>query len=332
VNGSRGPPEVSFFRQAALAASRWREALFGPFGAEERTDAYRLVHGEGDGLGGLVVDAYAGFLVLQVVTESRLEWATLLEEELMEVLRPRGTVRKLRYAKVSRGRVPEEQVHGEKPPEVLLVREEGMPFEVELLGGFHTGLFTDMREERLRLRRLARGRRVLNAFAYTGTLSVAAAVGGAKEVTSVDVVAKVLERAKRNFRLSGIQPEAHRFARMEILEFLRMARRRGFTYDAVILDPPTFATFKSGRWSLKTGYPELLELALSVLDRDGLIWAAANSEGLSGEHFEKLLARGLKRSGRAARTIAIGGLPPDYPTPASRPQARSLKVHVLEVL
>jgi 23S rRNA (cytosine1962-C5)-methyltransferase len=325
------PLDPALVRERVASASRLREALFGPFGGEAVTDVYRLIHGAGDGLEGFLVDAYAGYIVLQVERPGLLGSAPLLEEALAALLSPRGIVRKLRYRKEERGRVAGEVIRGEEPPAALQVREEGIPFEVELRGGFHTGFFSDMREERLRLRRLARGRRVLNTFAYTGAFSVAAAAGGAARVTSVDVVAKALERAKRNFRLAGLDPGAHHFARLEVLEYLRLARRRGWLFDAIVLDPPTFASFKSGRWSVKD-YPELLRRALAVLAREGLLWAAANTEGLPPGRLEAQIAAALDECGRQARTLAIGGLPPDYPTPADAPEKRYLKVHVLQVL
>jgi 23S rRNA (cytosine1962-C5)-methyltransferase len=218
---------------------------------------------------------------------------------------------------------------GSAPPAALTVLEEGIPFEVEIVEGLHTGLFTDMREERVRLRRLARGRKVLNTFAYTGAFSVAAAAGGAAEVTSVDVVPKALERAKRNFRLAGLDPDLHRFARMDVLEFLRMAARRGWRFDAIVLDPPTFARFKGGTWSLRSAYGELVRLALAVLAPGGILWAAANTESIPAERFEKAVAGSFEDAGRAGSLLAVGGLPPDYPTPLASPRARYLKVHVI---
>lgn len=321
------------FIEKVRSAAQLREVLFGPFSCEKDTNAYRLVNGEGDGLEGFTVDAYAGFLVVQVLGEGALPSAPLLEEALEEVLRPRGLkgmVRKLRHRQEERGRVPGDALRGEKPPGALTVLENGIPFEVELLGGLHTGLFTDMREEHARLRHLARGRRVLNTFAYTGAFSVAAALGGAVEVTSVDVVAKVLERAKRNFRHSGLDPGVHRFARMEVLEYLRMAKRRGWSFEAVVLDPPTYASFKSGSWSARTGYPDLLRLALGVLAPEGLLWAAVNTESMPPERLEQQVAAAFEKEGRKARILATGGLPADYPTPAEKSSARYLKVFVLQ--
>jgi len=310
-------------------ALRLRASLFGAFRREDETNAYRLLNAEGDDAGGFLADAYAGHVVVNVLSEQALDEAPALEAALVTALHPDGVVRKLRYKSTERGRVSGSVVAGAVPPGPIRVLHAGMPFEVDLLDGFHTGLFTDMRDEHTRMRRLARGRRVLNTFAYTGAFSVAAALGGATSVTSVDVVAKVLERAKRNFELSGIDPSAHHFARMDVLEYLALAKRRRWSFDAIVLDPPTFAVFKGGRWSAKAQYPRLLELAIDVLAPDGLLWAAANTESTTPERFERQIADAFRSARRSAKVLAAGGLPGDYPTPAEDPGARYLKVYVL---
>ncbi len=329
--GGRSEPDPASARRRVECALSWREALFGAFGREPHTSAYRLLNSEGDGFPGIVVDAYAGFLIVQVAEPSRLAQAAELEEILQQTLRPRGIVRKLRYARPQRGRVEQEVARGEAPPTALRVLEEDLPLEVDLLGGMHTGLFTDMRQERLRLRRLSKGRTVLNTFAYTGAFSVAAAAGGAAQVTSVDVVAGALERARRNFLAAGLDPQAHRFACMEVLEYLKMAARRGWRFGAVVLDPPTFATFRSGRWSARAGYPALLARALPLVESGGLLWVAANTESITDAQMERIISEAVRRAGCGARLVALGGLPPDYPTPLHRPASRYLKVHVLQV-
>jgi len=325
------PPPAAHLPELVRAAGRWRAALFGPFGLEPDTDAYRLVNDAGDGLPGLSVDAYAGHLVVQVARPEALALLPGLEEALQEQLRPHSMVRKLRYTRDGRGHLDEAPVAGAAPPELLQVREHGLRFEVALLDGLHTGLFTDMRDERARLRTLARDRRVLNTFAYTGSFSVAAAAGGAAQVTSVDLVPGALERAQRNFAANGFDPSAHRLARMEVLEYLRMAHRRGWRFDMIVLDPPTFASFDSGRWSAKREYPELLSLALRVLDPGGLLWVAVNTEGIPAAQMERNIAGAAEAEGRAARMLALGGLPPDYPTPVGRPDLRYLKVWVIQL-
>lgn len=321
------PPSLDSLQRAI----QLRAALFGAFRRENAVNAYRLLNAGGDDARGFLVDVYAGYLVVHVLDESALPGAGALEKSLAQALEPIGIIRKLRYQTTERGRVCDEVVLGREPPRPLQVLHGGMSLEVDLLDGFHTGLFTDMRDEHLRMRQLAAGRRVLNTFAYTGVFSVAAALGGAAQVTTVDVVAKVLDRAKRNFQCSGLDPASHHFARMEVLEYLALAKRRQWEFDAVVLDPPTFATFKGGRWSAKTDYPHLLDAAVKVVAPGGLLWAAANTESTPADRLERQIAAALRTARRSAKLLAVGGLPVDYPTPADEPQARYLKVYVLSL-
>jgi len=233
----------------------------------------------------------------------------------------------MRPKKVQPGKVKQETI-GKEPPEKLVVEEHGVPHEVHLLGGLNVGLFTDMREHRRNLGRFTRGRRVLNTFAYTGSLSVAAARGGASEVTSVDLSTGVLKWAMENFRLSGIEPAEprYRFVGNDVIRFLKEERARKAEYDLVILDPPTYSAARAAGWSMKNDYPDLIALAAELLPRggQGILWVSSNV------HRSRALLRhieeGLAKSRRQARVLETGGLPPDYPTPLEYPEARYLEV------
>ncbi len=323
-------------------------ALRSPLIREQETNAYRIIHGPGDGLSGISVDAWGEFLVLEAYGCGPARWAGAIEKALVQRIRPRGIIEKLVLEKLEssgsslisksrhsappreRGKVREKVAHGESPPETLVVTENGIPFSVRLLGARHEGLFTDMREERRRLGQLAASRRVLNGFAYTGSFSVAAVRGGALETTSVDIVGKVLEWAKENFRLSGIDPGRHHFARMDMQEYLKLARKRRWTFDVVILDPPTFATTKDSRWSLHRDYPALIQSALSVLAPRGYLWVCANAAGASSKEVDQWIAAGSSRARRTLRVVVRAGQPIDYPAPAGFPRYHYLKVRVLQ--
>jgi 23S rRNA (cytosine1962-C5)-methyltransferase len=185
-----------------------------------------------------------------------------------------------------------------------------------------------MREHRRGIGRFVRGRRVLNTFAYTGAISVAAALAGAREVTSVDLSSGVLKWAKENFRLSGLDPEsaAYRFEARDVLRFVRQETERQTTYDAIILDPPTYSAARASAWSMKKDYPELIALAAGLLpsDQEGFLWISANVH--RSRALMRMIEEGIRRSGRTARILEVGGLPPDYPTPLEYPEARYLQV------
>ncbi len=318
-----------FCRKIAASIERRRELSSG-----SPTDAFRLLHGDGDGLSGLAIDCWGRYLTIQVFGTGPWRWVEPIAEALKQLLEPRGMVAKLIPADearsgAGRGKVAEEIVLGDAPPEVLTVHEDGIPFSVRLRGSRHAGLFTDMRDERRRLAAIASGRRVLNLFAYTGAFSVVAARAGAAEVVTVDVVAKVLDWAKENFRLSGLDPAAYRFARMDAIEYLALAKKKGWSFGAVILDPPTFAAAGKTRWSLRRDYPRLLRAAVEVLAPGGHLWVCANTSALGDAEVDGWIAAARQASKRRLHAIARAGQPVDYPAPEGFPRYRYLKIRVL---
>jgi 23S rRNA (cytosine1962-C5)-methyltransferase len=239
-----------------------------------------------------------------------------------------GVVLKLRSRESAQGPIQQEII-GSAPPESLIVKEEGVPFEVHLLSGLNVGLFTDMREHRSLLGRFVRGRTVLNTFSYTGALSVAAARGGAHRVTSVDLAAGVHEWAKANFELSGIDAATHRFETGEVSAYLKKAAREGETFDVIIVDPPTYSAARAGAWSMRKDYPELIGRATALLPSGGLLWLSANSRELAA--LPEIAKGAFARAKRAAQVLSIGSLPVDYPTLPAQPEDRYLQVCLFRV-
>src|SRR4029077_3399967 len=228
-------------------------------GLADAESAYRLINAEGDGLSGLTADVYGPFAVVTASRRGRANHARALATAVLAALAKnalplRGVVLKVRLK--AQGTSPErvkDLVLGEEPPSKLIVREGGVPYEVHLRGGINVGLFSDMRDHRAGLARFVRDRRVLNTFAYTGALSLAAARAGAASVTSVDLAAGPLAWARENFRLSGLDPEAPRFRweTSDVFRFLAAERERGASYDVIILDPPTVSGARATSWAQK---------------------------------------------------------------------------------
>lgn len=321
--------DLFFFRRRVAQALALRTAL----GLVDGESAYRLINQEGDQLSGFVADVYGRFVVLYVYSKGLINLGRILAEAIQQTATPRGIVLKVRpKGGPAPGKVKQE-VLGEEPPEKLIVREYGVPYEVHLLSGINAGLFTDMREHRRGLARFTAGRRVLNTFAYTGAHSVAAAHAGATSVTSVDLSSGVLKWAKENFRLSGIDPEdpRWRFETNDVIRFMKEEKSRGATYDTIILDPPTYSAARAAGWSMKNDYPDLIALSAELLPRDGpgFLWASANVHRARGllKHVEE----GMAKTRRQVKVLEMGGLPPDYPTPLEYPEARYLEVCYLEV-
>lgn len=326
--------DAAFFRGEARRALSLRRTL----GLADGVSAYRLVNGEGDGLSGLSADVYGPFGVVTALSRGLLGHARLLGEATMVVfaeagLPLRGVVLKVRLK--AQGAGPErakDQVIGDPPPEKLVVRELGIPYEVHLRGAINVGLFSDMREHRAGLSRFVRERRVLNTFAYTGALSLAAARAGASSVTSVDLAAGPLAWARENFRLSGLDPMDPRFRweTSDVFRFLESETTRGSQYDLIILDPPTVSGARAASWAQKRDYPELIAAACALLpDEGGHLWVSSNTH--RGPSVTKHIEAGLVLAKRTGAVLELGGLPPDFPTPAHWPAARYLEVCQLRV-
>jgi 23S rRNA (cytosine1962-C5)-methyltransferase len=261
--------DAKFFAERLTRALSLRRAL-GFVGAES---AYRLVNAEGDELPGFSVDRFGEYAVVCAPSRPLLPFARLLAEAVGRSGRARllrGVVIKVR-GKDPQDRSHKDEIIGAAPPEKYVVHELGVPYEVHLLGSLNVGLFPDMREQRRHIARFVTGRRVLNTFAYTGALSIAAARAGADSVTSVDLSSGVLAWARENFRLSGFAAgdARFRFEVSDVKRFMQKEVERGNLYDTILLDPPTVSAARASQWSMKKDYPQLLALATKLLPPSG---------------------------------------------------------------
>jgi len=195
-----------------------------------------------------------------------------------------------------------------------IITEHGLRFVIRPYDGFSVGLFLEHRGNRQRIRELAPGRRVLNAFAYTCGFSVAAAAGGARSVASVDLAKRFLEWGKRNFAVNGVDLGNHRFFCSDIFDFYKRARRRGWRYDLIILDPPTFSRLRRGKriFALEQHLGRLLTGAIDVLAPGGFIFLATNDRRITRARLEEELAASTQARGRQSTIVARPELPVDF--------------------
>lgn len=306
------------------AASRLR-ADHGVAGPDE---AYRLVNGAGDLVPGVVVDLYGPWAVAAAHARGLLPVAGRLADRLVARGRVRGAVVKLRSRGGAAAPPGPPDIRGEAPPARSVVREGAFSFEVHLLGGVNVGLFTDMRQERRRLAGIASGRRVLNLFAYTGALSVAAASGGAAHVTSVDLSDGVLAWARDHFALNGLDAARHTTCAADVGAFLQAAAARGDRYDLVLIDPPSYSAARNAPFAIDRDYPPIVRAACDVLAPGGDLWLAANTRGYSLIGAVQAAVPAARRP----RLVWQGGLPPDYPTEPADADARYLQTCLLRLL
>jgi 23S rRNA (cytosine1962-C5)-methyltransferase len=226
--------------------------------------------------------------------------------------------------------LPQGLIWGERPAEDVVVTERGLKVGVRPWEGPDVGLYCDMRDLRAWLEPHWHNRRVLNTFAYTGMFSLAAAAGGAKHVTSVDLSEKYLDRARTNFRLNGLDDSRHEFDARDTFKALDAWRRKGDRFDIVIVDPPSFSHSPEGTWSSRKDLPRMVAAALRVTEPGGWLVVCSNQGKVSPKDFQKQIQAGAQKAERSLRLIHQGSQPLDFPAALDFPESRYLKCWVLQ--
>ena len=294
------------------------------------TDAYRLIHGEGDRLPGVVCDRYGKHAVLKLDGEGILAYTNELVAALQGPLAALGVVGLLLRTSRKQG-ARCELAWGEAPAPEVAVRERGMVLLANLWEGQKTGLFLDHRESRARVRAIARDASVLNLYGYTGGFSVAAALGGACEVTTVDVAKPAIELAVRTFAQNDLPASAHRAVAEDVPVFLREAKREARRYDLIIADPPNFAPSQQALEVALESYRALHAAALDLLAPSGLYLAASCSSHVRATDFLDTLREGARRTRTVLSVLEQSSAPFDHPRLLSFPEGDYLKVVLTRV-
>jgi 23S rRNA (cytosine1962-C5)-methyltransferase len=219
-------------------------------------------------------------------------------------------------------------LEGSDLPAEIEVHEGGVRFRVDLRRGHKTGLYLDQRDNHLRVAPLCRGAKVLNLFSYTGGFGLHAACAGATRVTNVDSGGPVIEAARRNFALNGLDPVAHEFVAEDALEWASRARRERSVYDVVVADPPSFAPSARTVPRALKAYAALLASATALVTEGGLLVAASCSSHVTEGAFLGVMARAASSVGRALQIVEVRGAGPDHPLLVSFPEGRYLTVAI----
>jgi 23S rRNA (cytosine1962-C5)-methyltransferase len=325
---TRDPDERVHPGSGAIAARfqralqlRWQ--LLGP----SRPAAMRVFAGESEGLPGVVVDRYGDFVVVQWLSAGALPWRAELHQAIATSVAPRGIYDQKRVRPLAGEAPPEPAVcaSGQEAPLEVIVEEEGCRFAIDVTAPLGVGFFPDMRLGRAAVARRAADRRVLNLFSYTGAFSVRAAKAGASEVVSVDSAAKAHARARRNFELSGLDPDRAEFITADATKTLERFADRGRSFDLVVCDPPTFSHGPSRTFSAASDLGRLAGSAARILAPGGLLALASNASKLSPADVDRALAEGAASGGHDLRIVERHGLPPDFPVCPGFPEGNYLK-------
>lgn len=317
-----GVPDPGWMRERVREALALRRSLLG-----SDTDAYRVLYGEGDGVPGIVVDYYAGFAVIVTYSEALDGLVPWVQDALLAELQPRGIL----WRRASRGTALE-LVAGERPAESHVIRECGLRYFADLETGQKTGLFLDQRDNRQTLARFVRGGTLLNLFCYTGGFSVVAASRGARRVTSVDIAAPAIERAKDNFSLNELQPERHVFVAEDCYDYLAKTLESQQLFDVVVCDPPSLARNRGQLEAALNAYTLLNARGIGCVKPGGFYAAASCTSQVSPEAFRHMLGEAGRRAQRRLQIVHEAGHAPDHPHFAIHPEGRYLKFVIARVL
>jgi 23S rRNA (cytosine1962-C5)-methyltransferase len=318
VFSRRQRPDAAWVKARIHEAWTLRQRLLPP-----RTNAFRLLFGEGDGLPGIVVDVYAGFAIIVSYSSALTQVVSWVAEALAERSEIQGVCERVTRRKDRTSEL--RRISGLEPPEVVMIEEHGLCFEVDFEAGQKTGLFLDHRENRRYLRELSRGKSVLNLFAYTGAFSVSCAAGGATSVTSVDIAAPAIEAAARNVLHNALPAAVHEGVAADVFEFLEAAARSGRRWDLVIADPPSFASSRAELFGALRAYKKLHAASLTVLTPGGLYAGASCTAQVSPDAFRQTLAEGAARVGQRLTVVHEASHAPDHPYAAGHLEGRYLK-------
>jgi 23S rRNA (cytosine1962-C5)-methyltransferase len=275
----------------------------------QSTDVLRLHDADRDRLQGITVERYAGFAVVNAYTSeahtSRHDIAQALlamgAQGVYYKLHTRADLRHLDRA----GFAPAQPLAGQAHGAELRVREHGLSFDVRLGDGLSTGLFIDQRDNRQRLRADCQGARVLNLFAYTCSFSVAAGVGGAAQIVSVDLSKSALERGHTNLALNGLEAARHRLLKADVRKWLGRAAQRGDRFDWIVLDPPNFATVGREIFRVRDEYAQLASACVKLLANGGRLLAVLNHRGTSSTEHAAWVRDAFERQRRSLVELTL---------------------------
>ena len=314
----------AFFETLFRQAKEKRKSYY----QDDLTTAFRLFNQEGDGFGGLTVDLYGDYAVFSWYNSYVYQIRKVISEAFRQVFpEVLGTYEKIRFKGLD---YESAHVYGQEAPDFFTVLENGVLYQVFMNDGLMTGIFLDQHEVRGSLvDGLAMGKSLLNMFSYTAAFSVAAAMGGASQTTSVDLAKRSRELSQAHFQANGISTDDHRFIVMDVFEYFKYAKRKDLTYDVIVLDPPSFARNKKQTFSVAKDYHKLISQSLEILNPGGIIIASTNAANVSRQKFTEQIDKGF--AGRSYQILNKYGLPADFAYNKKDESSNYLKVISMKV-
>jgi len=324
------PITAAFWQSRIARALAFRRAHYAPDGA--LPPAYRLVHGESDGLPGLIADVYGPFVIVQMLALGLEPWREAIVSGLTQALAPQGifersdsAVRKMEGLESRVG-----VLAGDEPPDVLEIEDDGNVILADLKHGAKTGLFLDQNENQKAAARHAAGRDVLNCFSYTGLFGLRAARAGVKSVTDVEISPEFTALGERQWAQNGLDIP-HETLTANVFDDLRAREAKNFKTDMVVLDPPAFTKNRASRDGAIRGYNEINRVALRLLRPGGVLVTCSCSHHLDRFEFREIVTGAGRDAGRTLRLLEQRGQPADHPVLLDAPESEYLKCLILVV-
>ena len=317
---------ASFFRERILRAFRLRKPEM-----EGVTNAYRIVNGEGDFLPGLMIDRYGDVFVIQCLTAGMERLKGLWIELLVDAFHPQSIYERSDAAMRKEEGLPEARglLYGKEISDFIEIGEGNCRFQVNIKEGQKTGFYLDQRENRLRVREISHGKRLLDVCCYTGAFSVHAGAGGAREVSLIDSSQEALALAEVHVHMNHMEGTPHRLIRGDAFEVMRSLQPE---YDVAILDPPPFARKKGALPRAARGYKDLNLQAFRLLRSEGLLFTFSCSHHMDWDLFRKVVLAAAVDAGKEVQLLGRTGHPIDHPINLCHPEGEYLKGFICRVL
>lgn len=321
---------AAFWRGRIQKAYEFRQSLYSEQGT--LPVAYRLAHGESDGLPGLIADVYGAYIIVQFLALGLEPWREAIMDALVEIASPSGIYERSDSA-VRRLEGLEERVgvlYGEAPPDDLTLEDNGAIILADLKNGAKTGLFLDQIQNQKAAARFASGRDVLNCFSYTGLFGLQAARAGAKSVTDVEISPEFNALNSRQWERNEITVP-HTVVTENVFDHLRALETASYQTDMIVLDPPAFTKNRASRDGAIRGYNEINRVALHLLRPGGVLVTCSCSHHLSAQEFREIVHGAARDAGRTLKLIEQRGQPVDHPVLLDAPESEYLKCLILAV-
>ncbi|PHA28935.1 RlmI/RlmK family 23S rRNA methyltransferase [Bacillus wiedmannii] len=317
----------SFFESKIKSALHKRKQFY----KSSDTTAFRALNGEGDGLGGLIIDYYDGYYVVSWYSEGIYTFRDEIIAALQKVANFKGIYEKKRFDTKGKYIEGDDFVAGERGEFPLIVKENGVNFAVYLNDGAMVGVFLDQRNVRKQIRdKYAKGRTVLNMFSYTGAFSVFAALGGANKTTSVDLANRSLSKTMEQFSVNEVDYEAQDIIVEDVFLYFKYAAKKKMKFDMVVLDPPSFARSKKYTFSAAKDYKNLLKETIAITENNGIIVASTNCSAFDMKKFKGFIDTAFKEMNGKYKILEEHSLPEDFRTIDQFKEGDYLKVVFIE--